>query len=294
MNGDPAGAHAQDQPIAVSVTQRETPVGPVTLHTARIELTDPRIQVIVTRPVILTGNGPEAIATTTPEWAEKEQVTVAVNANVFTAAKPPKPGVKLIGPGDTDIIGLSVSDGFVVSPVRELNGIPDPALVFAKDGTARIGRFTYTDLVGAWNVVAGVGAPIAQPDGPSGLLVTDGHNTGASARVDPTSRHARTAAGISRDGRVLWLVVASGEPSRVDSGLTLPELADVLIEMGAHSALNLDGGASSSFVHRPAIGELVQNAPVRGEFRKVANHLGIRLKPTPPPSPEPTEEPATP
>ena len=38
--------------------------------------------------------------------------------------------------------------------------------------------------------------------------------------------------------------------SRVDAGLSLPELAAVLVELGAESAINLDGGGSTTLVHR--------------------------------------------
>jgi exopolysaccharide biosynthesis protein len=36
----------------------------------------------------------------------------------------------------------------------------------------------------------------------------------------------------------------------VDEGLTLPELADVLVGLGARDAINLDGGGSTTLVHR--------------------------------------------
>ena len=39
-------------------------------------------------------------------------------------------------------------------------------------------------------------------------------------------------------------------PARVDGGLTLPELADVMVVLGAESAINLDGGGSTTLVHR--------------------------------------------
>jgi exopolysaccharide biosynthesis protein len=34
-----------------------------------------------------------------------------------------------------------------------------------------------------------------------------------------------------------------------DVGMSLPELADALVELGAEEALNLDGGGSASLVH---------------------------------------------
>ncbi len=48
----------------------------------------------------------------------------------------------------------------------------------------------------------------------------------------------------------LIAVACDGRRSRVDEGLSLPELAAVLIELGVESAINLDGGGSTTLVHR--------------------------------------------
>ncbi len=69
----------------------------------------------------------------------------------------------------------------------------------------------------------------------------DQNNYGFSAQ-----RHARTLAGIDRRGRLL-LVTVDGIP-RVSEGYTLTEAADLMRRLGAISAMNLDGGGSTSFV----------------------------------------------
>jgi exopolysaccharide biosynthesis protein len=58
-------------------------------------------------------------------------------------------------------------------------------------------------------------------------------------------RHPRAALGLA-PGQIL-AVVCDGR-SRHDAGLTLGELALVLAELGAETALNLDGGGSTSLV----------------------------------------------
>jgi Phosphodiester glycosidase len=58
-------------------------------------------------------------------------------------------------------------------------------------------------------------------------------------------RYPRAALGLA-DGRILALV-ADGR-SRFDAGLTLPELADLMLALGSEDALNLDGGGSASLV----------------------------------------------
>lgn len=56
--------------------------------------------------------------------------------------------------------------------------------------------------------------------------------------------NARTAIGLKPDGSVVWVMVAQTKVER--SGMTLDELADLMKRLGATSALNLDGGTSSS------------------------------------------------
>lgn len=279
---------ASTEPVVVSTETRQTPDGPVVLYIARIELTNPSIEVVVTNPVDPNGTTPEAVLTPTTTWAETTGTLLAVNANFFAKLPKPSPHAKNPPIGNSDIVGLSISDGFIVSPVREFKGNPDPALVFAKDGSARMGRFGFEDLVDAWDAVAGISSGDATT-ADTGLLVTDGKNTSISARVEPAARHPRTAAAISRNGAVMWLVVADGRQPDRSVGLTLPELADILIELGADDAINLDGGGSSSFVYSPPGADKVVNTPSEGAFRPVANHLGIRIRkePVPAPTPEP-------
>jgi hypothetical protein len=70
-------------------------------------------------------------------------------------------------------------------------------------------------------------------------------------------RHPRAALGVA-GGRLI--AVACDGRSRHDAGLTLEELASVLARLGAATAMNLDGGGSTSLI---AGGRLV-NRPRRG------------------------------
>jgi exopolysaccharide biosynthesis protein len=86
------------------------------------------------------------------------------------------------------------------------------------------------------------------------------------------NRHPRTAVGLSEDGRKAVLVVVDGR-STMSAGVTCRELAEILRELGAHDALNLDGGGSSAMWIR---GRGVINRPSDGVERLVANHLALR------------------
>ena len=59
-------------------------------------------------------------------------------------------------------------------------------------------------------------------------------------------RAQRTAIGIKADGtQVIMCVAGRGASSTNNAGVTLPELADIMINMGCVDAFNLDGGGSS-------------------------------------------------
>jgi len=61
-------------------------------------------------------------------------------------------------------------------------------------------------------------------------------------------RYPRAALGVSGDSLVT--LACDGRRSNVDGGLSLLELAQAMVELGAESAINLDGGGSTTLVHR--------------------------------------------
>jgi hypothetical protein len=113
----------------------------------------------------------------------------------------------------------------------------------------------------------------------TGKIVAGEDHEGFSATADQfdsditAGRYPRTALGLC-DEHVL-AVACDGRDSNGDCGLSLHELAHLLLELGAHSGINLDGGGSSTLVHggrrrnRPYES---QSAPIRGG-RRVATAL---------------------
>jgi len=86
-----------------------------------------------------------------------------------------------------------------------------------------------------------------------------------------TTRHPRTAVGLSQDSKTLYLVVVDGRRTGA-SGMTCAELAALLKGLGAWHALNLDGGGSSTMYVQ---GQGVVNRPSDGSERVVGNHLAV-------------------
>lgn len=76
------------------------------------------------------------------------------------------------------------------------------------------------------------------------------------------TRHPRTAVGIARGGKRLLLVVVDGRQPPYSDGMSLRELAELLLALGARDAINLDGGGSTTLVYAD---------PVEGGALKLAN-----------------------
>ena len=95
------------------------------------------------------------------------------------------------------------------------------------------------------------------------------HVPGKRASVLNLSHEPRTALGYNTD--TLFLIVADGRQPKYSTGLTLYELASILIELGATEAINLDGGSSSTFV----VDNAVINKPSGQREREVLNAVFI-------------------
>lgn len=141
-------------------------------------------------------------------------------------------------PFDAERACVHVEGGRVTIAPRRLLG-PDPR----------------GDLLQAGPLLVAGGDPIYDRS-----LDPEGFSAGA-AQFDSDitdGRHPRAALGIGR-GR-LFAVACDGRSSE-DAGLTLEELATLLVELGAASGMNLDGGGSTSLV----VGGRLRNRP-RGSF----------------------------
>ncbi len=90
-------------------------------------------------------------------------------------------------------------------------------------------------------------------------------------------RHPRTAAAIDAKGQLL-LVTVDGRTSH-GGGMTLPELATLLIGLGARSAMNLDGGGSTTMWAKGINDTGVVNYPSGGNQRSVANGMFVHAGP---------------
>ncbi len=106
-----------------------------------------------------------------------------------------------------------------------------------------------------------------------GKVSIDYEAEGFNAAEFVAKRHPRTAFGVTRDGRVLLVTVDGRE--EWSAGVSLRELAGLLLKYGAVNGINLDGGGSTSMF----VGGGIVNAPSDGRLRPVANGLLVFADP---------------
>jgi hypothetical protein len=82
-------------------------------------------------------------------------------------------------------------------------------------------------------------------------------------------RHPRTAIGWSRTH--FYLVEVDGRQLDVSLGMTFPELAEFMLNLGCDEALNFDGGGSATLWYRGS----VRNSPSEGQERPAPNALVV-------------------
>lgn len=92
-----------------------------------------------------------------------------------------------------------------------------------------------------------------------------------------TDEHPRTGIGFTQDRQTMLLVVVDGRQPGHSVGASLDRLAEIMIGLGAHEALNLDGGGSSTMVVR---GEVVNRpSDPEGERATTSSFVVISTAP---------------
>jgi len=169
--------------------------------------------------------------------------------------------------------------GFRDSGILIRNGVvyrDDPArtgIVFYTDGRAEIYDETTTtaaELIadGAWNTLS-FGPAIVE----DGSVIAGIEDVEVDTNIGNHSIQGdqpRTAVGVIDENHLVFVVV-DGRQSGYSEGVTLTELADIMVDLGATTAYNLDGGGSSTMYFN---GEVV-NQPSNGGERATSDILYI-------------------
>ena len=166
--------------------------------------------------------------------------------------------------------------GTVVAVRDSLGGTPiEPdQVVLSVSDTAPVWPATLSvgDTVSVEVSVADGWQSVSQSVGGRDLLVADGQSVTVEPDVD--GAHPRTAVGIRADQSVFFITAATED---LTNGLKLPDLAELMISLGAVDALNLDGGGSTQMaVREPGDFEVSPLTPPELDFyRPVSNAVQV-------------------
>jgi len=226
----------------------------IEFHALRVDLTEPNLRIVAS-----PGGGEYRggfLSTRVSSFVRDNGLLAGINALPFD----PVSGTE----GEPRInVGIVIANGIILSqPHKNYD-----ALIFYKDGNvAIVAQSEIKDFDNIENAVGGFYRIL--------------ENGGLVPRVlNLTVRHPRSAAGISPDGRFLYLLVIDGRQIKSIGG-TEAETALLLKSLGATEGINFDGGGSSSLVLRFPGGKIrVMNTPIHGMIpgreRGVAGCLGI-------------------
>ncbi|MBY0459935.1 MAG: phosphodiester glycosidase family protein, partial [Gemmataceae bacterium] len=237
---------------------------PMRGHAVRIDLTADGVRFVTTRPA--DGKPEKTLGLKTSSFLAEHKCQVAINGSAFTP-------VRADEGQEQDIDGLHVSAGAVVS---KGNGKYD-ALLIAKDNKAWVARPPF-ELKNVHHAVGGFQIVLENGNVPEKL---PDYNKGTV--------HPRSAAGISKDGKALFLLVIDGRQDGFSEGATIQEVGGWLKKLGAADGINLDGGGTTTLVVEAGGRPKVLNRPIHankpGTERVSGSHLGVFAKPLAPPKP---------
>lgn len=267
------GSHDWNQSISLSegvrlVETRVTSPRNMDIYCLRIDGEEPRIAFTTTdASPACASNSFETLRKTTRNFmresrADGLQMIAAINADAFS----PWP-VPWDQESCTDLLGLAVSDGELVSP-----GSGTPSFVVYDDGSTTMTQtHAGTEIGNIQIAVSGFG-----------FVLQNG-----SALPSGTDVHPRTGIGLSEDRRFVYWLVVDGRTA-ASQGATTEEVGLWLLHFGAWTGINMDGGGSSTLVRfdDSALGDgvVLVNNPVgegSGVFvpteRSNGNNLGVHL-----------------
>jgi hypothetical protein len=217
----------------------------VDVHAMRIDVQTPGLRFVTTgRGEPWKPNESETVRATTRDFVREARaagvnVIAAINADAFEPW--PRPYAER---GPTNLRGLAIADGVIVSPVAENS----PSFVIYGDGRPAV--ITHVDSTeGIRTAVSGFG-----------IVLENGATRTGDERIVP-----RTGIGVSADARYVFWIVIDGR-RRASEGATTEEVGRWLLHFGADDGINLDGGGSATMARfdpgRPGDGVVLLNSPV--------------------------------
>lgn len=229
-------------------------------HIVTIDLSCKNIDTFVTPPG-KGENNKSLQSRTTSQFAREYSAQVAINGDGFTPWRSNSIFDYYPHPGD-----IVYPNGFAASNGKEYGQSKGPTLFINSKNEASFG----TPKRKINNAISG-----------QSWLVKDKNPV---PDLNDQRTAPRTAVGLDGPGNRLIMIVVDGRQPFYSDGVTIQEMAELMIYYGGDNAINLDGGGSSTLVIQdPSTKKyMVMNSPIDsgipGRERPVGNHLGIIVR----------------
>lgn len=222
---------------------------PNRVHVLRVDLSSPEVRPSVVISEDPDGDGPaEAVLRDPLKLADDPSVIAFINTNPWKRISRygERKSFQWKEGEAVDIYGLAVSE----ESLRSQRNSNDATIIFDKEGRAYMGSdsgdLSMHEAVGGFSQILKNGNIIISRK---------------------SAVHPRTAIGLERNGMVMWLVVVDGRQIGYSEGMTLNELASLMLDLGCWNATNMDGGGSSIMGIADRVGRMhVVNSPSDRRF----------------------------
>ncbi|MCH5292013.1 MAG: phosphodiester glycosidase family protein [Treponema sp.] len=221
----------------------EDPVMPIRYHAVRIDLETPDLELVaypdrttvemenaleidgsVKQPFVFTGMQ-------TLSFARAYNCVVAMNATPFSG-KPKQPAIFAQLGTRRQILGIHKIKGITIArPIERY-----AALIFERDKTTGHLRASVIDTQSEFLL-----SEIEAAFGGFYTVLKQGAEIPFSVRT----HDSRSGAGVSDEGRFLYLLAVEGEDKSKSTGLSFPQCAAIFKKLGAETAMEFDGGSST-------------------------------------------------
>jgi len=228
----------------------------------RIDLLAPNVKIVINNGAANASDGGGALSTRVSSFVRDNNLLAGINAVPFDVSSS-REGQPIRN------YGIIISEGRQLAPA---NSRYDALVIYKNKKAAIVNQSAIRSLENIENAIGGFYQILSDGEPAQRTLNSD----------DGSMRHPRSAAGISEDGRFLYLLVIDGRRT-ASSGSTERETALLLRALGSWNAVNFDGGGSTALAMRGPDGIVrVVNTPVHGGFpgqeRAVAGCLGVRIE----------------
>lgn len=226
---------------------------PLIVHAVKIDLTNPKLKIVVTESELFNGKG-LVRRETTLSFAKRNNTLIALNAAFFNVRS-------FLFSLRGEPIGIHISKKRNLSKPFSKYG----ALCFLADNSAFIMELQTEDIkqnieyaVSGNRIILKNGKPVI---------------TNIGKKED-----SRTCVGIADEGKTLFLFFAEAENKKKSRGITYDEAHFFMQKVGAQDAIHLDGGGSSTLIIKRKNVFFVE-VPSISNFglRRVVTNLGFIL-----------------